>query len=217
MRKLFGMNVDPNLLPDVSRAPTNAAFPVERLIVAPPGRLSCTAHKNPDNPLHLDWDFCIRFEPVEFIGETCDTAITIEIESREIRSLEQFAGFELHEADPDGTFGSFYLFDGRSSVDTRFKVHSVKGNTLDVEMSVRVDVGDSYVDPEPPMRLIKARADVVFEGILVSSYGTQSKSEERELMRVANEMFDTSKFRAPRQLPDDYNKNMLNLFFDPLP
>jgi hypothetical protein len=185
--------------------------------VSPPGRLSCSAHRNPDNPLHLDWDFCIGFEPVEFVGETCHTAINIEIESREIRSLEQFVGCERHEADSIGTFGSFYLFDCRTSVETRFKVHSVEKNTLDVEMSVLVDVGDSYVDSNPPMRVVRARANLKFEGILVSSYGTQSKPDKRELMKVANEMFDTSRFAPPRQLPDSYGKNTLNLFFDPLP
>ncbi len=85
-------------------------------------------------------------------------------------------------------------------------------------MSVRVDVGDSYVDPEPPVRLIKARAEVVFEGILVSSYGTQSKADEGELMKVANEMFDTSLFGSPRAESDSYQgKKVLHLFFTPLP
>lgn len=217
MKKLFGMHIDPKLLPDVSKPATNPAFPTESLIISPPGRLSCSAHKNPDNPLHLDWHFSIGFEPIEFVDETCDTAIGAEIESRAIRRLEEFASFERHETDPIGTFGSFYLFDCRSSVETHFKVHSVSGNTLDVEITVRVDVGDSYIDPNPPLRLITARANVAFEGILVSSYGTQSKRDERELMRVAEQMFDISKFAPPRRLPDNYNKGDVNLFFDPLP
>ncbi|MEY2467225.1 MAG: hypothetical protein QOD03_1746 [Verrucomicrobiota bacterium] len=216
MKKLFGMQVDPKLLPDTAKPPTNPAFPVEKLIVAAPGRLSCSAHKW-HHPLHLDWEFVIGFQPVEFVGETCDTAICIEIETTDISRLDQFTGMQRHEADPIGTFGSFYLFDCRTSVDTRFRIHSVQGNKLNIEASILVDIGDSYVDSNPPLRIIKARSEVVFEGILVSSRSVECKPEEEALMKVANELFDTSLFASPKMEWDSYeSKQVLNFFFKPL-
>lgn len=216
MKKLFGMQVDPKLLPDRTKPTANTAFPVEKLIVAPLGRLSCSAHKW-HHPLHLDWSFAIGFQPVEFVGDTCDTAICIELETKNITRLDQFTGMERHEANSIGTFGSFYLFDCRTSVDTRFRIHSVQGNKLDIEASVLADIGDSYVDPNPPLRTIQARTTVIFEGILVNSRSVECKPDAQELMKIANELFDTSLFAPPRQDWDSYEgKKMLNLFFTPL-
>jgi hypothetical protein len=112
-KRLFGLKLEPETLPDSSTPTKNTAFPVEKLIVAGPGRLSCTAHRNNDNPLHLDWSFSVGFEPVDFLGKSCDTGINIEIETKNIRRIEQFSGMERHQTNSDGTFGLFYLFDCR--------------------------------------------------------------------------------------------------------
>src|SRR6267143_344582 len=131
----------------------DAPFPVERLVVAS-GGLSASAHKNPYNPLHLDWDFYIAFEPLLVGDTTYDTAMHIAIETKGIWQLNAFAGMSRHDAEPDFNIGSFYLFDHRRSSDTRFQVHSVRGTKLDVEADLLVDLGDSYVDPSPPRRVL---------------------------------------------------------------
>src|SRR5437879_370018 len=74
----------------------DAPFPVERLVVTG-GRLWASAHKNPYNPLHLDWSFGIGFAPLEVGGQTYDTGFNIEIETRDLRRVEQFAGMVRQE------------------------------------------------------------------------------------------------------------------------
>jgi hypothetical protein len=69
----------------------DAPFPVERLVVAH-GELSASAHKNPYNPLHLDWDFYIKFKPLVVGDSTYETAIHVEIETKGIWRLDGFAG-----------------------------------------------------------------------------------------------------------------------------
>lgn len=95
--------------------------------------------------------------------------------------------------------GSFYLFDRRPFCDTRFKVHSISGTELDIEADLMVDVDDSNIDPKPPLRRVRVRTDVVFEGILVSPYGRQSKADERTLMAVDKQLFDVSAFEPPQR------------------
>ena len=194
----------------------NGLFPVERLIVAA-GSVSGSAHKNPYNTLHMDWSFSVRFQPLE-IGSNCyETALGIEMEeSKEIRRIEQFAGMTRHDKQEDLNIGSFYLFDCRPSRDTHFRVHAVRGTKLDIEAQVLVDVGDSYIAPNPPLRTVHIRTEVVFEGVLVSSYAVQCEPDEQKLMRVAEKLFDISAFKPPRRLPDPYEKGTLILYFDPL-
>lgn len=194
----------------------DAPFPVERLVVAG-GRLSASAHKNPYNPLHMDWSFGVGFLPLELGGQTYDTGLNIEIESNDIRRIVQFAGMTRHDTGHALNIGSFYLFDHRESRDTHFCVHAVHGTRLDIEARVLVDVGDSYIDPRPPLRTVHVRTEVIFEGILVSSYGVQCDPDERKLLSLAQQLFDLSAFAPPRQLPDNYGKGTLNLYFDPLP
>jgi len=193
----------------------DAPFPVDGLIVDC-GRLSASAHKNPYNPLHLDWSFQIGFKPLKVGDNSYDTGLNIEIETRDVRRVEGLAGMSRHDTDCDFNIGSFYLFDYRPSRDTHFRVHSVHGTKLDVEVQVKVDVGDSYIDRHPPLRTVHLRTEVVFEGILVSSYGVQCKADEEKLMKVASKLFDVAAFAPPRQLPDPYGKGTLNLYFDPL-
>ena len=194
----------------------DAPFPVERLVVAS-GQLSASAHKNPYNPLHLDWDFYVKFKPFIVGKTTHHTAIHIEIETKGIWRLDDFAGMDRHDTDPDFNIGSFYLFDHRPSCDTHFKVHSVRGTKLDIEADLMVDVVDSYIDRKPPLRRVHVRTHVVFNGILVSSYGTQSKPDERTLMRVAKKLFDVTAFGPPTKAEEIYQgKPVLNLDFKPL-
>src|SRR5688572_31383 len=108
----------------------NAPFPVERLVVAN-ASMGGSAHKNPSNPLHMDWDFTIGFQPLDVGGETYYTGLNVEIESTEIRRIEQFAGMIWHDTNEDFNIGSFYLFDHRTSRDTQFRVHTVRGTKLD--------------------------------------------------------------------------------------
>jgi hypothetical protein len=62
------------------------------------------------------------------------------------------------------------------------------------------------------------KTNVVFDGILVSSYGVQCGADEQELMKIANELFDTALFASPKKNWDSYQgKTVLNLSFDPLP
>jgi hypothetical protein len=192
-----------------------APFPVERLVVAG-GRLSASAHKNPHNPLHMDWSFVIGFHPLEVGDETYETGLSVEIESNDIRRIEQFAGFCRRDTKRDFNIGSFYLFDYRVSHDTDFRVHAVRGTKLDIELQVLVDVGDSYIDPKPPLRKVHARTEVSLESILVSSYGVQSEPDEETLMGIARELFDVSAFRPPTKSEDEYQgKPVLNLSFTP--
>ena len=194
----------------------DAPFPVKQLVVAS-GRLSASAHKNPYNPLHLDWDFFIRFEPLAVGDMTYDTAMHIEIETKGIWRLAAFAGMSRHDSEPDFNIGSFYLFDHRPSSDTRFQVHSVRGTKLDVEADLLVDLGDSYVDPSSPRR-VRVRTELVLEGILVSSYGVQSEPDEHKLMAVASQLFDVSVFGPPTRSEGTYQgKPVLDLRFTPLP
>ena len=193
----------------------NAPFPVERLTVAN-GWLGASAHKNPYNPLHMDWDFGIGFQPLELGGTTYHTGLNIGIESKDIRRIEQFAGFFRHDTASDFNIGSFYLFDHRGSRDTHFHVHAVRGTRLDIEAQVLVDVGDSYMDRDPPLRKVHVRTEVVFEGILVSSYGVQCEPDEDKLMNVARELFDLSAFGPPAKSEEIYQgKPVLNLKFTP--
>ena len=192
----------------------NAPFPVERLVVAG-GSVGGSAHKNPYNPLHMDWSFSVKFQPLEVGGNCYETALSIELESKNIRRIEQFAGMTRHDTQQDLNIGSFYLFDCRQSRDTRFCVHAVQGTKLDIEAQVLVDVGDSYIDPNPPFRTVHVRTEAVFEGILVSSYAVQCEPDEQKLMRVAEELFDISAFSPPRRVPDPYEKALI-LYFDPL-
>ncbi len=165
----------------------------------------------------MDWSFGVGFQPLEVGGESYDTGLSIEIESTAIRRVEQFAGMTRHDKEEDFNIGSFYLFDHRESRDTQFRVHAVLGTRLDIEAQVFVDVGGSYIDPQPPLRRLHIRTEVLFEGILLSSYGVQCEPDKGELMRVAEQLFDVSAFAPPRQLPDPYGKGTLNLYFDPLP
>jgi hypothetical protein len=191
----------------------NAPFPLERLVVKG-GGMGASAHKNDHNPLHLDWDFSIAFEPVCIGGENHETSLHVEIETKGIWRLADFAGMTRHDTTRDFNIGSFYLLTHRAAVETRFKVHSVQGTKLDVEVEMLVDLGDSYVDPAPPQR-VHVRAELTFRGIMVSSYGVQSEADTGKLMAVAAQLFDPSTFPPPRQLPDHYQKGDLNLFFDP--
>jgi isoleucyl-tRNA synthetase len=50
---------------------------VERLVIAE-GSVSASAHKNPYNPLHLDWNFGIGFQPLELGGSTYETALGVD-------------------------------------------------------------------------------------------------------------------------------------------
>lgn len=194
----------------------DAPFPVERLVVTG-GRLSASAHKNPYNPLHLDWSFGFGFAPLEVGGQTYDTGLNIEIETRDVRRVEQFAGMTRHDTEEDFNIGSFYLLDHRGSRDTRFRVHSVRGTKLDVEAQVLVDVGDSYIDPRPPLRTVQVRTKVVFESVLVSSYGVQSDPDAGRLVSIASELFDIDGFAPPTQKWDTYqDKPVLHLYFVPL-
>ena len=194
----------------------DAPFPVERLVVTG-GRLSASAHKNPYNPLHLDWSFGFGFAPLEVGGQTYDTGLNIEIETRDVRRVEQFAGMTRHDTEQDFNIGSFYLFDHRGSRDTHFRVHSVRGTKLDVEAQVLVDVGDSYIDPRPPRRTLHIRTEVEFRSILVSSYGVQSDPDEARLVSIASDLFDVDAFAPPRQKWDSYQgKPVLDLYFVPL-
>jgi hypothetical protein len=194
----------------------DAPFPVERLTVAG-GRLAASAHKNPYNPLHLDWSFSVGFHPLELGDTTYDTGLNIEIESSDIRRIEQFAGFFRHDTQRDFNIGSFYLFDHRESRDTHFRVHAVRGTKLDIEADVLVDVGDSYIDPHPPLRRVHIRTEVAFEGILVSSYGVQSEPDKARLLVIARELFDLDAFAMPTQRQDTYQgKPVLDLYFKPL-
>ena len=194
----------------------DAPFPVERLVVTG-GRLSASAHKNPYNPLHLDWSFGFGFAPLEVGGQTYETGLSIEIETHDIRRVEQFAGMTRHDTEEDFNIGSFYLFDHRGSRDTRFRVHSVHGTRLDVEAQVLVDVGDSYIDRRPPLRTVRVRTEVLFESILVSSYGVQSEPDEARLVSIARELFDLDAFAPPTPKWDSYqDKPVLHLYFAPL-
>src|SRR5947208_960238 len=74
----------------------DAPFPFERLVVES-GSLGASAHKNPDNPLHMDWDFFIRFEPLVVGDETYYTAMHIEIETKGVWRLEDFSGMVRHD------------------------------------------------------------------------------------------------------------------------
>ncbi len=190
-------------------------FPTERLIVSE-ATMGGSAHRNADNPLHIDWDFFIKFKPLELAGETYETAMHVEIETRDVRRIEQFAGMERHDTDPDFNIGSFYLDDHHRSQDTRFKIHSVRGNNLDIEVSLMVYVRDYYVEPNTSPWPVRLRTEVMFDGILVSSYSVQCQADEKELIKIASELFDTSSFAAPKELPDPYPKKDLNLFFVPL-
>ena len=69
-----------------------------------------------------------------------------------------------HDTKEDFNMGSFYLFDYRGSRDTHFRVHAVRGTNLDIEVEVLADVGDSYIDPHPPLRRLHVRTEVTFEG-----------------------------------------------------
>jgi hypothetical protein len=194
----------------------DAPFPVERLVVSR-GRLSASAHKNPYNPLHLDWSFGFGFAPLELGGTTYETGLSVELETLDVRRVEQFAGMERHDTERDFNIGSFYLFDYRGSRDTRFRVHSVRGIKLDVEAQVLVDVGDSYIDPQPPLRTVRIRAEAMFEGILVSSYGVQAEADAARLMSIARELFDIDAFAPPTERSSTYQgKPVLDLFFVPL-
>lgn len=194
----------------------DAPFPVERLVVGR-GRLSASAHKNAYNPLHMDWSFGFGFAPLEVGGQTYDTGLCVELETRDVRRVEQFSGMERHHTERDFNIGSFYLFDHRGSRDTRFRVHSVHGVMLDVEAQVLVDVGDSYIDPRPPLRTVRVRTEVVFEGILVSSCSVQTEADATRLMGVASELFDVDAFAPPTERLRTYQgKPVLDLLFAPL-
>ncbi len=188
---------------------------MERLVVAS-GKLSASAHKNASNPLHLDWDFYVMFEPLLVGDTTYNTAMHVEIETRGVWQLNAFAGMNRHDTEPDFNIGSFYLFDHRSSSDTRFRVHSVSGTRLEIEARLLVHLGDSYIK-RSRRRKVHVRAEVQFEGILVSSYGVQSQPDKQKLMRVAGKLFDVSAFAPPKQVPDLYGQGTLNLHFDPKP
>jgi hypothetical protein len=194
----------------------DAPFPVDRLVVAN-ATLGASAHKNKWNPLHLDWDFYIVFEPIRIGEETYNTAMHIEIEARDIRSLRGFVGMTQHDVRKDFNIGSFYLFDHRTSRDTQFRVDSISGNKLNIEAEITVDLGDSYIDPNPPMQKVHVQTEVLFEGILISSYGVQAAADEQKLFSIAQELFDMSTLAPPRHLPDAYNQGTLNLYFDSLP
>ena len=192
-----------------------APFPIERLVVDK-GELSASAHKNRDRPLHLDWTFQITFLPLELGDEVYETALTILIEAPNVRRVEDFAGVIRRDTKPDLNIGAFYLFDSRGSCETDLHVHSVRGTKLDVEASVKVDVGDSYIDPHPQLRTVHVRSETIFDGIMVSSYAVQCEADEQKLIKIAQELFDVSLFAPPRKLPDAYNNGILNLQFDPL-
>src|SRR5262245_1511734 len=66
-------------------------FPVERLAVAG-GWLAASVHRNRYNPLHMNWSFGVGFLPLEVGGQSYDTGLSIEIETRDIRRIEQFVG-----------------------------------------------------------------------------------------------------------------------------
>ena len=182
----------------------DAPFPVERLVVAS-GTLGASAHKNQHNPLLLDWDFYIAFKPIVLGEETYHMAMHVEIETKGIWQLHALAGMSRHDTRRHFNIGSFYVFDHRPSCDTRFQVHAVHGTKLDIEANLLV----------PPLRAVHVRTEVTFEGILVSSYGVQTKPDKENLMAVAGKLFDVSAFAPPRELPDNYGEGTLNLYFEP--
>jgi hypothetical protein len=190
----------------------DAPFPVERLKIVG-ATLSAQAHKNDYTALHVDWVFTISFKPLIVIGRECASNVMIQIETPTARRMEDFAGMKRRDTEKDFNIGSFYLFDHRPSVDTRFRIHSVKRNKLDVEVSIKADLGDSYADPDPPMSLLKVRTAVKFQGFGISSSSVQCSKKREAVMKVAESLIDPARFGPPQVIEDAYRKRDVNLWY----